>query len=92
MVFVPDLVSVINTLLCFIIVIMGILVYARKGAIGALLTGIAFGLFGISHIYTLLGLGASWEAPMITARTSGYLLVIIALYLFLNGRDEKTKQ
>jgi uncharacterized membrane protein (UPF0136 family) len=90
MVFVPDLVSVLNTVLCVIIVILGILVYLQKGQTSALLIGIAFGLFAISHIYTLLGLASSWESAMITARTSGYLLVIAALYLFLNSRAEKS--
>jgi len=85
MVFISDLVPVLNAVLCLVIVILGVLVYTRKGATGALLIGFAFGLFGISHIYTILGLGLSWERAMITARTSGYILVVAALYLFLNG-------
>jgi len=45
----------------------------------------------ISHIYTLLGLGTAWESAMITARTSGYLLIIAALFLFLKrGTKKKT--
>jgi uncharacterized membrane protein (UPF0136 family) len=91
-VFVSDLVTNINILLCTIIVILGIVVYTRKEAIGALLIAFAFGLFGVSHIYTLMGLGPSWEIPMITARTSAYLLVIGALYMFLNGRDLISKK
>jgi hypothetical protein len=91
MVFVPDLVSVINTVLCVIIVILGILTYTKKGEMSALFIGIAFGLFAISHIYSLLGLGTSWESAMITARTSGYLLVIAALYLVLNRGTDRTE-
>jgi hypothetical protein len=91
MVYVTDLVSVLNTVLCVIIVILGILVYLRKGQMSALLIGIAFGLFAISHIYTLLGLAASWESAMITARTSGYILVIAALCLFLNSGGKKSE-
>jgi hypothetical protein len=91
MVFVPDLVSFINTVLCVIIVILGILIYLRKDEMSALLIGIAFGLFGISHIYALLGLGTTWEGAMITARICGYLLVIAALYLFLNSGNRKTE-
>ncbi|WAC04542.1 MAG: hypothetical protein OS112_08750 [Methanoregula sp.] len=89
MVFVPDLVSMINTILCVIIVILGILVYTRNGEMSALLIGIAFGLFGISHIYTILGFGISWEGALITARTCGYILVIAALYLFLTSGNKK---
>lgn len=89
MVLVPDLVSVINTVLCVIIVILGLLVYTRKGEMSALLIGIAFGLFGISHIYNILGLAVSWEAALITARLCGYVLVIAALYLFLKNGNKK---
>jgi hypothetical protein len=89
MVLVPDLVSVINTVLCVIIVILGILIYTRKGEMSALLIGIAFGLFGISHIYNILGLAVSWEGALITARLCGYVLVIAALYLFLKNGNKK---
>ena len=90
MVFFPDLVSILNTVLCVIIVILGILIYLRKGQMNALLIGIAFGLFAISHIYTLLGLASCWETALITVRTSGYILVIAALYLLLDSKAEKT--
>ena len=83
MVFVTDLVLFINIALCGIILILGILTYVKKGEMSALLIGIAFGLFAISHIYTLLGFGIAWEGAMITARTSGYIFVIAALILFL---------
>jgi hypothetical protein len=85
MVFNSDLVPYLNAVLCLVIVILGVLVYTRKGATGALLIGFAFGLFGISHIYTILGISSSWDSAMITARTSGYILVIAALCLFLKG-------
>jgi hypothetical protein len=85
-----DTVTLINLVLCIVIVILGILVYAKKDAIGALFISLAFGLFGISHIYTLLGLGTTWEYAMISARTSGYILIIAALYLFLStGTDRE---
>ena len=45
MVFVPDLVLFINSVLCGIILILGILTYAKKGEMSAILIGIAFGLF-----------------------------------------------
>ena len=89
MVFVPDLVLFINSVLCGIILILGVLTYTKKGEMSALLIGIAFGLFMISHIYTLSGLGTAWESAMITARTSGYILVIAALFLFLKRGDLK---
>ncbi|MGD1004392.1 MAG: hypothetical protein ABR887_03125 [Methanoregulaceae archaeon] len=92
MVFVSDMVTLLNLVLCVIIVLLGVLVYTKKDAMGALLIGIAFGLFGISHIYTLFGLGTTWEFAMITARTSGYILVVAALYLFLNSGIDKGEE
>jgi hypothetical protein len=91
MVFVPDLVSILNAVLCLIIVVLGTLVYVRKSAMGALLIGIAFGLFGLSHVYILLGLSAIWEIALITARICGYILVIAALCLFLKNGMEGTE-
>ncbi|MFZ1896675.1 hypothetical protein [Methanoregula sp.] len=92
MVFDLDIVNLINLVLCISIVILGVLVYTQKDALGALIIGLAFGLFGISHLYTLLGLGAPWEAATISARTAGYILVIVALYLFLNRGIDKGEE
>ena len=85
MVFDLDIVNLINLALCIIIVILGVLVYTKMDAIGALFIGIAFGLFGLSHIYTLFGLGTAWEPAMISARTAGYIFVIASLYLLLKS-------
>lgn len=84
MAFVWDIVTFINLVLCIIIVALGLLIYRKRGAFSAILIAGAFGLFAISHLYTLAGLtGSEWEVAMISARTCGYVLVIAALYLFL---------
>lgn len=83
MAFVWDTVTFINLVLCIIIVVLGLLIYRERGTFSAVLLSGAFGLFAISHIYTLAGLGTSLEFAMISARTCGYILVIAALYLFL---------
>lgn len=83
MVYVPDMVLYLNIALCVIILALGILTYIKKDEMSALFIGLAFGLFAISHIYTVLGLGMEWESAMITARTSAYILVIAGLILFL---------
>jgi len=44
-----------------------------------LLVGIAFGLFALSHLATLLGFREAWETFLIALRTLAYLLVIYAL-------------
>ena len=47
-----------------------------------LYVGIAFGLFGLSHLATLLGLKAALSTILIVIRTIAYLLVAFTLYKF----------
>ena len=83
MALVPDPVVVLNLLLCIIIFVMGCAVYWKKSDIRPLLIGIAFGLFGISHLCTLLGLAFLPDIAFALLRLAGYILVAIALYLYL---------
>ena len=69
-----------NLVLCIIILALGIVGYRRSGQAFSLYIGIAFGLFGISHLATLLGLKDSLEGVLIAVRTLAYLLVAFALY------------
>jgi hypothetical protein len=45
-----------------------------------LYVGTAFGLFGVSHLMTLLGLREALKTVLIVIRTLTYLLVAFALY------------
>ncbi|MFZ0004504.1 MAG: hypothetical protein WCC86_03250 [Methanoregula sp.] len=92
MVFDLDIVNLLNLVLCIVIIILGVIVFTRKDELGALIISLAFFLFGISHLYTLLGLGSTWEAATISARTVGYMLIIFALYLFLNHGIDKGEE
>ena len=76
----------VNLLLCIIILILGIWGYSKKKQDVPLYIAIAFGLFGISHIITLLGLAASLTVFLIVIRLIAYLLVIFALYRVLAKR------
>ena len=76
-----DPVYVVNLILCIIILIFGIVGYGRSRNVFALYTGIAFGLFGLSHLATLLGLKEPLEMALIVVRTLAYLIVAFALYL-----------
>jgi hypothetical protein len=69
--------------LCAIILILGFLVYRKRENMDALLIGIAFGLFGVSHFYTLLGLSLWPEITFVMLRIVGYILVAVALYRIL---------
>ena len=70
----------VNLVLCIIIVIMGYWGYKKSGDTFPLYIGIAFGLFGISHLSILLGLKDSLEVALIVVRLLAYLIVIFALY------------
>jgi uncharacterized membrane protein (UPF0136 family) len=76
-----DTMTFINLILCIVIMIFGILGYQRSKSRVVLYVGVAFGLFGLSHLATLLGLKESLNTIMIIVRTAAYLLVAYALYL-----------
>ena len=76
-----DTMTFINLILCIIILIFGVLGYQRSKSRVVLYVGVAFGLFGLSHLATLLGLKDSLSALWIIVRTAAYLLVTYALYL-----------
>ncbi len=75
-----DPVVLTNLILCVIILGMGIWEYFRTRSRVELYVGIAFGLFGVSHLLNLLGLSAGLTVPLIIIRTLAYLLVIFGLY------------
>ena len=68
-----------NFVLCIVILILGIWAYAKKKGDAALYIGIAFGLFAISHLITLLGLAAGLTVFLIVIRLIAYILVVVAL-------------
>jgi uncharacterized membrane protein (UPF0136 family) len=76
-----DTMTFINLILCVVILILGIVGYLRSKSRVALYVGIAFGLFGLSHLATLLSLKDALSAILIIDRTAAYLLVTYALFL-----------
>jgi len=79
--FVWDPVIATNLLFCVIIVILGYLGYRKKHLTLPILVGVAFGLFGISHLLTLLSVKDA--VVLIPIRGLAYLIVIFALAQFL---------
>ena len=73
----------VNLVLCIIILALGVLGYSKKKDEVPLCIGIAFGLFGVSHVLTLLGLAAGLTALLIAIRLVAYLLVVFVLYKVL---------
>jgi hypothetical protein len=75
-----DPLTALNLVLCVVILVLGIIGYRRSGKPFPLYIGIAFGLFGLSHLLTILGLKESLAALLIVVRTLAYLLVLFAVY------------
>jgi hypothetical protein len=81
MVFAWDTTLVINLVLCIVILALGITGWRRSRNLALLYIGIAFGLFGLSHLATLLSLKDALDPVLIILRLLGYLLVAFAVYL-----------
>jgi len=84
-----DPVVLVNFILCVVIVVMGVWEYIRSKSRVELYLGSAFGLFGVSHLLTLLGLAAGLTLPLIIIRLLAYLIVIYALYIAIAKKKEK---
>lgn len=75
------LIYLINLILCLIILVLGIWGYRKKKNQSALMVGLAFGLFGGTHLVTLFDLQMQMESLLIVVRIIAYLIVAAALYL-----------
>ncbi|MBU6998469.1 MAG: hypothetical protein HXS41_13025 [Theionarchaea archaeon] len=75
-----DVLTLVNLVLCIIIAALGYWAFKKSSDSVPLYIGIAFGLFGISHLSFLLGLRDTLETPLIVVRLLAYLVVIFALY------------
>jgi uncharacterized membrane protein len=80
MTLVSDPISILNLVLCIIIVVLGCVGYKRSKDKTPLYLAIAFGLFGLSHLLTILGLRETLEACLITIRTIAYIMVAYTLF------------
>ena len=78
--------NVINTVLCIIIVILGCLTYRKNQKMPALFIGISFGIFGVSHILTMIGFGESLMNFLVAIRAIAYLLVVFALFIMVKEK------
>ena len=83
MAFTWDPIYTVNLLLCIVILVLGYWGYMKKKDAMPFYIGIAFGLFGISHLVTLFDMASSLTNVLIVIRVLAYLLVIFALYMFV---------
>lgn len=75
-----DPVTTFNLVLSAVICGVGIVGWARVRNAFALYIGLAFGLFALSHLATVLGRAESLEALLILLHAVGYILVAVAIY------------
>ncbi len=80
MAFIWDPITAVNLVLSVIILVLGYWGYKKSNNKVPLYVGIAFGLFGISHLATLFGFTQSLQSVLIIIRTLAYLTVIYAVY------------
>ena len=76
-----DTITFINLVLCIVILVFGIIGWQRSKNLVPLYIAIAFGLFGLSHLATLLSLSNSLKTLLIFIRLLAYLLVTYTVYL-----------
>jgi uncharacterized membrane protein (UPF0136 family) len=84
--FVWDPIYAVNLVLCIVILTFGLAGYRQSKSAVPLYIGVAFGLFGLSHLATLLGLQKTMEVVLVMVRTVAYLIVAFALYLAAFGK------
>ena len=80
---IEDPLSLINLILCIFIVILGFVVYRRENSTLALSIAVAFFIFGVSHLMTLLGYSGMLLTGIIWIRSLAYVIVMIALVSLL---------
>jgi len=82
MTFTWDPIYTVNLLLCIIILLLGYWGYNKKEDKTPLYISVAFSLFAISHLATLLSLKEALTTVLIIIRTIAYLTVAFALYKY----------
>ena len=81
-----DPVVTVNFALCIVIFILGMVGYAKTKDSVPVFIGIAFLLFAVSHLLTLLGLAAGLTAGLIGIRVTAYSLVLVAMCRILHKK------
>jgi len=75
-----DPITLTNLVFCFIILIPGIIGYKRSEEMWPLFIGIAFGLFGVTHLLTLLDLKEALVTLLLAIRIIAYLMVALTVF------------
>ena len=71
-----------NLIFCIITLCLGITAYLKMKKMWPLLLGIAFAFFGVSHLFTIIGIDDTQEITMVVTRVIGYLLALYVIYWY----------
>ena len=74
------MITIVNVVLCVIILILGLVIFNKKKSMLGLLVGVAFGLFGISHLMTVFDFGDYYQSLIVLIRVIAYILIIVAMW------------
>jgi asparagine N-glycosylation enzyme membrane subunit Stt3 len=77
--FVWNLITPINVAFCSAIFVLGLLRYLKRKDRKMLCVGIAFALFGVSHVLAIVSWGGCSEVTLLVSRIIAYLLVVISM-------------
>ena len=80
--------TVINLALCIIIVGLGYLAYKKHKNMLSAFTAVGFGLFGVSHLVALIGLGERFVSFLVVIRIVAYLLIAFALFMAISEKEK----
>ena len=86
-----DIIVAMNLAFCILIVGLGYWGYRQSRKISKVLyllpifVSIAFGLFGISHFVTLIGMAGTLADALIVIRALGYITVIFSMAWVINS-------
>ncbi len=91
MALVMDPVIILNLIFCIIIVILAVVGYMKTDNTIPLYIGVSFGLFGISHLATILGYSSS-TTLLVIIRGLAYIVIIILLVHILLDTHTNAKR
>lgn len=74
------MINMVNVVLCAVILVLGFMGYNKTKEKMLINIGIAFGIFGVSHLIALAGYGMALAGILLVLRIIAYLLVASSMY------------
>lgn len=84
-----DLITVLNFVLNLAIIVVGLMAYMKTKGATQLYIALAFVLFSITHLLTLLDMATAMSTVIFVLRAMGYVTIIYALYKTMGKAGKK---